>query len=70
MLTRLKQWLCSHRYDLKDLQPRDSAGLVHCRCYKCGGIFTAEYGLALPGVFDRNSAPVSGVQASDGGQPE
>lgn len=62
MLTRIRQWLCSHRYDLADLSRRDASGMVHCRCYKCGGVFTAECGLTLPGVFDRNSA-AAGVPA-------
>lgn len=61
MLTRIKQWLCSHRFDLADMQPRDARGIVRCRCYKCGGMFAAEYGLALPGVFDRNTP--AGVRA-------
>lgn len=55
MLTRIKQWLCSHRYDLADLTRRDTSGQVRCRCYKCGAEHVADCGLHLPGVFDRNS---------------
>lgn len=46
---------CEHRYDLADIQPRGHGGIMSCRCYKCGAIHFAEYGLALPGTFDRNS---------------
>jgi hypothetical protein len=63
----LRRKICSHRYDLADLQPRDAAGKVSCRCHKCGAILTAECGLTLPGVFDRNSAATSGVETNRGG---
>jgi hypothetical protein len=57
-------WLCSrkceHRYDLADLSKRDERGIVHCQCYKCGAVHFAEYGLALPGIFDRNSTADAG----------
>jgi hypothetical protein len=62
VLTKIKQWLCSHRFDLAHMQTRDEHGIVRCRCYKCGGMFAAEYGLALPGVFDRNSSSRGGQQ--------
>jgi hypothetical protein len=55
MLTRLKQWLCTHRYDLADLQSRDADGMVSCACYKCGKVDRADCGLHLPGTFDRNT---------------
>lgn len=67
MLTRIKQWLCSHRYDLTDLTRRDAAGLVRCRCYKCGAVHAADCGLHLPGVFDRNRN--AGVRVPAEGQP-
>jgi hypothetical protein len=50
-----QEWTCEHRHDLADMSDRDANGLVHCRCYKCDKLFSAEYGLALPGIFDRNS---------------
>jgi hypothetical protein len=68
VLTRIKQWLCSHRYDLADLSKRDAAGLVRCRCYKCGAVHVADCGLHLPGAFDRNSN--AGVTTVDGGQQQ
>lgn len=55
MLDWIRRALCSHRYDLADLSARDKDGMVSCRCYKCGAVHRADYGLALPGVFDRNS---------------
>lgn len=50
-----QQWFCQHRFDLADLSKRDAEGLVHCPCYKCGKELSAEYGLGLPGCFDRNT---------------
>lgn len=64
MLTRIKQWLCDHRYDLADLSKRDARGMVECTCYKCGKVDCAEYGLALPGIFDRNSDRAHGGLAA------
>lgn len=73
MMTRFKQWLCSHRYDLADLRPRDAGGMVSCACRKCGKVNRADCGLHLPGYFDRNTTSARlaagmpiGVPASDG----
>jgi hypothetical protein len=61
----IRQWLCSsHRFDLADMKLRDAEGIVRCRCYKCGGVFAAEYGLGLPGAFDRNTT--AGVAPNEG----
>jgi hypothetical protein len=66
VLTRIKQWLCSHRYDLADLVGRDAKGNVSCACHKCGKVSRADCGLHLPGYFDRNStgARVQAAQAA------
>jgi hypothetical protein len=55
MLTRLKQWFCAHRFDLADLSRRDANGKVRCACRLCGKVCEATHGLALPGLFDRNT---------------
>lgn len=56
----LKTILCwingGHRFDLADMgRGRDSEGLVSADCIRCGRHFKAEYGLALPGTFVKNS---------------
>jgi hypothetical protein len=66
MLERIRQWWCSHRYDLADLKPRGADGMVSCRCYRCQAVHTADRGLHLPGVLDRNSNTV-GPRAEGGG---
>ena len=69
MLTRIKQWLCLHRYDLADLSARDARGKVQCACRLCGKVNEADYGLALPGLFDRNSTPDAEGHCVDCNQP-
>lgn len=54
LLQRIRRALCSHRCHLYrfDGLPnihRASDGMVEARCYKCGAILRADYGLALPG---------------------
>jgi len=55
---KLRQWRCSHKCDLSDLHTiRDgivdqhgmvlTERIVGCRCWKCGKMLTASYGLEL-----------------------
>jgi hypothetical protein len=47
MLTRLRQLFCSHRFDLRDLWPRNETGNVRWPCWKCDKVFKAECGLDI-----------------------
>lgn len=66
MFEWIRRAFCSHRYDLADLTPRNSHGMVSCRCHKCGEVHTATYGLGLPGLFDRNT--IDNWKATHGGK--
>ena len=49
---RLKQWFCSHLYDIADLPKtayRDTDNKLHWPCCKCGKEFIGDYGLQVPG---------------------
>lgn len=47
---RLKTPKCSHEFNyMRDMTSRNSAGMVSCKCDKCGEVFRAECGLDLPG---------------------
>lgn len=54
-MKRLIQWarsqLCSHEFFIDDITPRDTFGMVSCKCHKCQREFKASYGLALPGKW-------------------
>lgn len=48
MIGWIKKKTCSHEYYLQDLHRFDDETVVG-KCSKCGGVFSAAYGLALPG---------------------
>lgn len=39
--------LCSHEFRFRDMQHRDSQGLVRWPCHKCNKLFIAENGLKI-----------------------
>lgn len=50
-----RQFWCNHRFYIEDISraPDGVPPLVSCPCHKCLKLYTAPYGLALPGAFDR-----------------
>lgn len=48
MLTRLRQWLCQHEFDIADLKRRPDER-IECACARCGAVRDAPCGLDLPG---------------------
>lgn len=75
-LTRLKQWLCSHRVAWTDVR-RVSAERVECPCLRCGKVLSAAYGVALnatwqqpsPAQLERLYAEFAAGSAVDGVPP-
>lgn len=51
---RVRQRYCRHRFYLDDLH-RVADNLVRCPCHRCGKVCSVEYGLLLPGSFDRRN---------------
>lgn len=51
MFDWIKRKTCRHGFYLGDLK-RISDDEVRAVCHKCGGTYTAPYGLALPGSLD------------------
>jgi hypothetical protein len=45
LISQLKKLICSHKFNLQDLQERDNNGNVTWSCFKCGKVFVAECGL-------------------------
>ena len=45
LISQLKKLICSHKFNIQDLQERGNNGNVSWPCFKCGKIFIAECGL-------------------------
>jgi hypothetical protein len=52
-MKKLRQRFCDHEFFLDDIQLRDIEGIVRCKCWKCGKLLQADYGLALKGHWVR-----------------
>lgn len=45
---RVKHCIAGHLFDYwSEMSGRDAQGKVHCRCARCGKMFTVDYGLQL-----------------------
>lgn len=54
-INRLRIFFCRHGFfydDIQIIEPNTADQYVKACCHKCRGIFTADYGLALPGALD------------------
>lgn len=55
ILAKIRTWFCSHAFYYEDIEVMEDGTAdryVKGICHKCRGIFTADYGLALPGSID------------------
>lgn len=55
ILDKLRVLFCSHGFfyeDIEVMEDNTPDRYVKGCCHKCRGIFTADYGLALPGTLD------------------
>jgi hypothetical protein len=47
------QFWCVHRFYIEDIRRNEELDCVTCHCHRCQKLFTAPYGLALPGFIER-----------------
>ena len=47
IIFQLRKMICMHKFNLNDLQERNSDGNVTWSCFKCKKVFIAECGLDI-----------------------
>jgi len=58
MLTKLKQLLCRHEFDLPEMGKRkEGSFMLDWPCCKCRKVFTVPFGLAVPGKIINSREP-------------